>query len=77
MGESNSVLKEWLKSRPTKIDQGTFLQMMVMSARANDELDKDNAQLKADVNALSAALAAAENTITQLIGRVTTIEQKG
>jgi hypothetical protein len=77
MGESNTVLKEWLKSRPTKIDQGTYLQQMILLARANDELEKDNAQLKAEVNTLSASLGVAENQITTLQGRVTVIEQKG
>lgn len=74
MGDSNTALKEWLRSKPTKIDQGTFLQMMKLAAKALDEADSDIAQLKTALNASDAALATAENQITDLAGRVALLE---
>jgi len=77
MADSSTALKEWLKSKPTKIDQGTFLQMMLLAARAIDEVEKDNAQLKAQVNALEAALAVVENKIPTVESRLMVLEMGG
>lgn len=77
MADSSTALKEWLKSKPTKIDQGTFLQMMLLAARAIDEVEKDNAQLKAEVNALETGLTLIENKIPTVESRLTVLETKG
>ena len=49
--------------------------MMLLAARAIDEVEKDNAQLKAELNALSASLAVVENQQTALNNRVTILEE--
>jgi hypothetical protein len=77
MGDQSQLLKSWIASKPTQVDNGVILQMFKVMVRALDENDKEYAQLKAEVNALSASLGVAENQITTLQGRVTVMEQKG
>jgi len=77
MSESLNALKEWLRSKPSKMDWGSFLQMIILAVRAIYELENENAQLKAEVNALSAALAVVENKIPTVESRLTVLEMKG
>jgi hypothetical protein len=51
--------------------------MIILAVRAIYELENENAQLKAEVNALSAALAVVENKIPTVESRLTVLEMKG
>ena len=77
MADSSTALKEWLKSKPTKIDYGTITQLLLLAARAIDEIEKDNAQLKAQVDALEAALAVVENKMPTVESRLMVLEMGG